>query len=118
MGDSENLESDSREDSRLKAVLRIVSFALPSLATSLALLLCWRRHFVAQIILGAGVEIAGSVYVAIFLNRRSRGLSARIFYAYTGPECDSGDQDQTDIGGLTGAVIYVAFLAYILIKHW
>ena len=43
--------------SGLKAVLRFASFALPSLATIMALVCCWRRHFVEQSILWAGFEM-------------------------------------------------------------
>jgi hypothetical protein len=118
MGDSENSRSDSHVYSGLKAVLRFVSFALPSLATIMALVCCWRRHFVEQSFLWAGFEIAGSVYGAIFLNRRSRGRSARFFETSTGPDRDQSSQDQGDIGALTGAAIYVGFLAYILIEQW
>jgi hypothetical protein len=117
-GDSEDLGPDSDEGSRMKAALRFASVVLPSLATGMALLLCWRRHFVAQSILGAGVEIAGSVYIAIFFYRRSRGQSARIFYSSTGPDQDQDSQDQTDIGALLGAAIYAGILAYALIEFW
>jgi hypothetical protein len=102
----------------MKAALRFASFALPSLATIVALLLCWRRHFDGQIIPGAGFEIAVSIFLAIFLIRRSRGQSARLFETSTGPDQDQSSQDQVDIGALTGAAIYVGFLAYILIEQW
>jgi hypothetical protein len=102
----------------MKAILRVASFALPSVVIILALLVCWRRHFVEHIILWAGLTIAGSFYFAIFLNRRSRGFSARIFETQAGPDRDFSHNDQADMGALTGAAIFVGFLAYILIKHW
>lgn len=117
-GDPEDLGPHSDEKSRMKTVLRLASYTLPSLVTVFALLLCWRRHFVQDSILGTGLWIAGSVYFAIFLNRRSRGLSARIFETMAGPDRDFTHNDQADIGALTGAAIFIGFLAYILIMHW
>jgi|SRR5450631_157047 hypothetical protein len=102
----------------MKAILRFASFALPSLVTSLALLLCWRLHFVERSIRWAGVGIALSVYLAIFLNRRSRGLSARLFNLSTGLDSDESSKDQTDIGALWAASIYVGGIAFMLIKYW
>jgi hypothetical protein len=102
----------------MKTLLRYVSFALPSLVTIMALLLGWRQHFVAQSIPGVAGGIAGSIYLGIFFNRRSRGLSARIFYASTGPDEDQSSQDQTDIGALIGAAVFVGIAAYLLIKFW
>ncbi len=99
-------------------MLRIASFAFPSLVTGLALLLCWRRHFVLQKVLWATFEIALSVYVAIFLNRRGRSLSARFFVASTGPDRDRSSQEVMDIAALWTAAIYIGGLAYMVIKYW
>jgi hypothetical protein len=118
MGNSENLAPESRGNSGLRAALRFASFALPSIVTSAALLLCWRHRFVLRSILWAGFMILGSVYGAIFLSRRSRGLSARFFYVSTGPDQDEGSQDQTDFGVLAGATIYVGYMAFMLFKYW
>jgi len=118
MGDSDDLGPNSGEELRMKAVLRFASFALPSLVIVMALLFCWRRHFVENSIFGAGLEIAGGVYGAIYLNRRSRGLSARIFESSAGPDRDFSHNNQADAGALTGAAIYVGFLVYILIEQW
>jgi hypothetical protein len=102
----------------LRLILRVVSFVLPSTATVVAALLCWRRDFVSQSIIGAAVEIAISLYLAIFLNRRSRGLSARLAYAYTGPDRDPGDQDQSDLGGLAAAALCIGGMMWLLVKYW
>jgi len=118
MGDSRELGSDSDARSKMKAILRLTSFALPSLVTIIALLVCWRRHFVKQSIESAGLAIALCVYLAIFLIRRSRGLSARFFYASTGPDSDESSQDQTDIGALWAAAIIVGVSAYTLFEYW
>jgi hypothetical protein len=91
---------------------------LPSTATVVAALLCWRSDFVSQSIIGAAVEVAISLYLAIFLNRRSRGLPARIAYAYTGPDRDPGDQDQSDFGGLTAAALCIGGMVWLLVKYW
>lgn len=96
----------------------MASFALPSIVTGLALLLCWRRHFAAQKLLAAGLAIVMSVYFAIFLNRRSRSLSARFFVASTGPDRDQSSRDQTDIAALWVVVILIGVMAYIVIKDW
>jgi hypothetical protein len=106
------------ENSEKRGILRLTSFVLPSVVTILLILVCWRRHFDKNSIEGAGVGIALSLYAAIALNRRSRGLSARIFYAYTGPDCDSSRQDRSDIGGLWGAAIFIGMTLYMLFKYW
>ena len=118
MDEAEHLEPDSQADSGMKLTLRVASFILPSIVTIVELLHCWRLRFIKQCILGAGFAIAMSVYVAIFLYRRSYGYSARIFYVTTGPNRDTGHQDQTDTGVLFGAAIYVGIMAYMLIKDW
>lgn len=106
------------ENSGKRGILRLASFVLPSVVTISSLLICWRRHFDKNSIAAAGVGIALSVYAAIALNRRSRGLSARLFYAYTGPDRDSSDQDRSDIGGLVGAAILIGMMVYMLFKYW
>jgi hypothetical protein len=106
------------ENSGKRGILRLASFVLPSVVTILSLIICWRRHFIEQSVLAAGAGISLSVYAAIALNRRSRGLSARFFYAYTGPDRDSSHQDQSDIGGLVGTVILIGVMVYMLIKYW
>jgi hypothetical protein len=117
-GDSEELGPDSHEQSTMKAIFRLVSFALPSLVTIIALLLGWRQHFDGRSIPGVAAEITGSIYLAIVFHRRSRGLSARIVNAATGPEQDQSSQDQTDIGVLIGTAIYVGIIVYALIRYW
>jgi hypothetical protein len=117
-GDSEELGPDSHEQSRMKAIFRLVSFALPSLVTIMALLLGWRQHFDGRSIPGVAAAIAGSIYLAIFFHRRSRGLSARIFNAATGPDEDQSSQDQTDIGVLMGTAVYIGIIVYALIRYW
>ena len=102
----------------MKAIFRLVSFALPCLVTVMALLLGWRQHFVGKSIPGVAAAIVGSIYLAIFFNRRSRGLSARIFNASTGPDEDQSSQDQTDIGVLIGTAVYLGIAMYALIKYW
>ena len=118
MADSENAGSNSREASRLRAALRIASFVVTPLVTILALLLCWRQHFVENSIVGSGLALAISVYFAIFLNRRSRGLSARFGVASTGPDREQSSQDQTDIGALWAVALYVVGFAYVVIERW
>jgi hypothetical protein len=118
MSDSEKEGWIPYDNSRKRGILRLASFVLPALVTIMSLLICWRRHFDKHSIEGAGVGIAGSVYFAIFLYRRSRGLSARIFYAYTGPDRDSSHQDQSDIGGLWGAAILIGMMVYMLFEYW
>jgi hypothetical protein len=54
---------------------------------------------------GRVLKISTAILLAVFLNRRSRGLPARFFYASTGPDRDT--QDETDIGALWAAVIYL-----------
>jgi hypothetical protein len=116
MGDSELSGSD--EQSRIKAILRFASFALPSLVTILMLFFCWRRHFNKQSLESAGLVIAWCVYMAVFLNRRSRGLAAAFFYASNGPDRDETTQVDMDVIALCGAVIIAGTVVYMLIKHW
>jgi hypothetical protein len=67
----------------------------------------------------AGIfSIALCVYFAIFLSRRSRGLSAAFFYASTGPDRDEDSQDRTDFVALWGAAISIGGMAYTVIKYW
>jgi hypothetical protein len=106
------------ENSGKRGILRLASFALPSLMTISMLLICWRQHFVKQSIEAAVFSIALCVYFAIFLNRRSRGLSAAFFYTSTGPDRDEDSQDQTDVGGLWGAAIIIVGMVYTVIKCW
>jgi hypothetical protein len=117
MGDSKS-GLDSQVDWQLRLVLRFASYVLPCLSLIVALLLGWRQHFVWQSIPGVVGEIGGSIYIAIFLHRRSRGQSARIFNAATGPSEDQSSQDQTDIGVLWGGAIYIGMLIYVLIQFW
>jgi hypothetical protein len=115
MSDSEKFDTDSPELARLRAIMRLTSFVLPSLVTVIALPLCL-RHLTARSVIWAGLEISTAVLLAVFLNRRSRGLPARFFYASTAPDRDS--QDQTDIGALWAAAIYLGGTIFILLKGW
>jgi hypothetical protein len=65
MSDFEKEGRAPYENSGKRGILRLASFALPSVVTILSLLICWRRHFDKNSIEGAGVGIAGSVYCAI-----------------------------------------------------
>jgi hypothetical protein len=116
LGEPEKAAADDPELARLRAYLRIASFALPSMVTGLALLLCWRWQFIARSIKCAVFEIAFAAYLAIFLNRRSRGLPASFFYASTGPGRDS--QDPTDITALWGAAFLVGAAGFFVVKYW
>jgi hypothetical protein len=107
-----------RDESKIKEILRVVSFALPVLIAALLLLLCWRRHFAKQSIEAACFGFALCLYLARFLNRRSRGLAASFFYASSGPERSDESQDQSDVGGLWGAAIFLGGTAYTLFKFW
>jgi hypothetical protein len=118
MSDSEKEGWIPYDNSGKRGILRFASYVLPALVTIISLLICWRRHFDRNSIAGAGVGIAGSFYCAVALYRRSRGLSARIFSAYTGPDRDSSHQDQSDIGALWGAAIFIGFMVFMLIKYW
>ena len=116
IGDPEH--SDSGEQSRIKAILRFVSFALPLFVTILVSLFCWRRHFNEKSIESAGLAIGLCIYLAIFCFRRSRGLAAAFFYASNGPDRDESSQKQLDIVALWAAAIIVGTVAYMLFKHW
>lgn len=118
MSDSEKEGWIPYENSGKRGILRLASFLLPAFVIIISLLICWRRHFVRQSIEAAVFSIALCVYFAIFLNRRSRGLSAAFFYASTGPDRDEDSQDQTDVGGLWGAAIIVGGMVYMVIKYW
>jgi hypothetical protein len=118
MSDSEKVGLIPYENSGKRGILRFASVAVLLLATGMALLLCWRRHFSREALLDAGLAIAVSLYLAYFFYRRSRGLSARLFYSSVDPADDEGLQDQVDMGALAGLVVAIGVVAYRIIKHW
>ncbi len=107
-----------RDESKIKEILRVASFALPALVTVLLLLLCWRTHFVRQSIVAACFGFALCLYLARFLHRRSLGLAAAFFYASSGPERSDESQDQSDVGALWAAAIFLGGTAYTLFTFW
>ena len=118
MGNSTGLEPDLDQDPQVKAMLRLASVAFPSIVTILALILCWRAHF-SRNSLGASVlAIAFSAYLAIYFYRRSRGLSANAGYSNPGPDRDWSYNDQSDIGAVWSAAIFIGVLAYMVFKQW
>jgi drug/metabolite transporter (DMT)-like permease len=118
MGDPAGLEPDLDQDPLVKAMLRFTSFAFPSIVTILALLLCWRAHFSKNSLIASIFILACGIYFAIYCYRRSRGLSANLGYNNPGPDRDWSYNDQSDIAALWGAVIFVGFIAYMVIKDW
>jgi len=110
--------SNLREQFTIKGLLRFASFALPSVVTILLLLVCWRQHFNRPSVEGAGLMMAFCVYLAMFLNRRSRGLPAAFFYASNGPDRDESTQENLDIIALGGAAIIAGMVVYMLFKLW
>jgi hypothetical protein len=118
MAESNELGSDSHEQSQLKAIMRFAAFALPLLVTTLVFLFGWRRHFGMRSVEAGGIWVALSVYMAIYFKRRSRGLSARIFLDSTGPHRDEDGQGRSDIGALWGAAVFVGCVAYMLFEYW
>jgi len=118
LGDPTGLEPDLDQDPRVKAILRLASFAFPSVVTILALLLCWRTHFSKNSLLASGFTIAFGIYFSIYYHRRSRGQSANLGYNNPGPDRDWSYNDQSDIGALWAAAILVGFIAYLLFKSW
>lgn len=118
MGDPTGLEPDLDQDLRVKAILRIASFAFPSIVTILALLLCWRAHFSKNSLLGSGIMLAPGIYFAIYCHRRSRGLSANLGNNNPGPDRDWGYNDQSDLGALWGAAIIIGGMMYMVFERW
>jgi hypothetical protein len=114
LGDPTGLEPDLDQDPRVKAMLRLASFAFPPIVTILALLLCWRAHFSKNSLLASAFILAFGIYLAIYYHRRSRGLSASLGSNNPGPDRDWGYNDQSDIAALWGAAIFVGFIAYKL----
>ena len=102
----------------MKAMLRLASFAFPSIVTILALLLCWRAHFSKNSLLASAFILAIGIYFAIYYYRRSRGLSANLGNVNPGPDCDWSYNDQSDIGALWAAAIIVGGIVYMVIKDW
>ena len=62
--------------------------------------------------------IALCVYLAVFLNRRSRGLAASFFYASNGPDREETQQEDLDVVALFGTAMIVGTMVYELLKHW
>ena len=99
-------------------MLRLASFAFPSIVTILALLLCWRAHFSKNSLLASAFSFALGIYFAIYYHRRSRGLSANFGNVNPGPDRDWSYNDQSDIGALWAAAPIIGVLAYTVFKHW
>jgi drug/metabolite transporter (DMT)-like permease len=99
-------------------MLRVASFALPSLVTILALLLCWRAHFSKNSLLASAFSLAVGIYFAVYFHRRSRGLSANFGYNNPGPERDWSYNDQSDIGAMWAAAIFIGGVVYMVFKAW
>jgi len=118
LGDPTGVEPDLEQDPWVKAMLRIASFAFPSIVTILALVHCWRTHFSKNSLLAAAFIFAFGIYFAIFCHRRSRGLSANFGNNNPGPNRDWGYNDQSDIGALWGAAIIIGGIVYMVIKYW
>ena len=114
---SETSDSISSEQLRLRVALRISSFAFTSIVAILALLFAWRRNDAQGFEMGA-FSVSISLYMAIYLNRRSRGLHARVFLISTGPHHDENQQGLTDYCVLWGSVVWVACVAYMFWKYW
>jgi hypothetical protein len=110
--------SNLREQFTIKGLLRFASFALPSAAAILVLLICWRQHFNKRSVEGAGLMMALCVYMARFMNRRSRGLPAAFFYASNGPDREESTQEDMDVIALLGAAVIAGMMAYMLFKYW
>jgi hypothetical protein len=106
------------QDPRVKAMLRLASFAFPSTVTILALLLCWRAHFSKKSLVASGFIVALGIYLAIYYHRRSRGLSANFGNVNPGPDRDWGYNDQSDIAALWGAAFIIGVIMYMVIKAW
>ena len=106
------------ETARVRAILRFASWAFPILTTTILLLICWRQHFSKQSNLATLFAMAAIAHLSIAICRRSRGLSARIFTAYTGPDRDWSHQDRSDIGLLWGIAVFSGGMVYILVKQW
>ena len=112
------MEPDLDQDPSVKAMLRLASFAFPSIVTSLAAFLCWRAHFSKNSLLAAAFIFAFGIYFAIYCYRRSRGLSAHLGNNNPGPNRDWRYNDQSDIGALWGAAIFIGGMVYMVIKYW
>jgi hypothetical protein len=106
------------QDPRVRALLRLASFAFPSIVTILALLLCWRAHFSKNSLLASGIILALGIYLAIYYYRRSRGLSANFGNVNPGPDHDWSYNDQSDIAALWGAALFIGVIVYMVIKDW
>ena len=118
MVDPTGLEPDLDQDPWVKAMLRLVTFAFPSIVTILALLLSWRSHFSKNSFLASALFFAFSIYFAIYCRRRSRGLSASLGNINPGPDRDWTYNDQSDIGALWSAAIIIGGMVYLVIKYW
>jgi hypothetical protein len=118
LGDSTELEPDLDQDPQVKAMLRLASFAFPSIVTILALILCWRAHFSKNSLLASAFILAIGIYFAIYYHQRSRGLSASLGNVNPGPDRDWSYNDQCDIGSLWAAAIVIGGIAFIIIKDW
>ena len=116
MDDLGCLEPD--ELARLRTRMRFASFAVPSLVAVLNLMICWRRHFDKTSIEGAVFSILIVLYLANFLSRRSRGLSASLGYVSVRADSDEGLYGSVDVVALWASVAFVGLAAYILFKCW
>jgi hypothetical protein len=118
LGDPTRFEPDLDQGPWVKAMLRLASYAFPSILTILALLLIWRAHFSKNSLLASTFILALGIYFAIYYHRRSRGMSANLGNVNPGPDRDWSYNDQCDIGSLWAAPIIVGEIAYMVIKYW
>jgi hypothetical protein len=118
LGDPIRFEPDLDQDPRVKALLRLASFAFPSILTILAMLLSWRAHFSRNSLLASAFILALGIYFARYYHRRSRGMSASLGTVNPGPDRDWSYNDQCDIGALWAAPIVIGEIAYMVIRYW
>jgi hypothetical protein len=116
MDDSKDTQAD--ELSRFRARLRFASIAVPSAVTVLELISCWRRHFDKTSIEAAAFMVFIAVWYAVFLNRRSRGLSARLGLVSVSAGSDEDLYGGVDVLALWGSAAFVGLAAYGLFKSW
>ena len=101
----------------MKRALYLGSLAFPLLVLIVAGLHLWKSGFTARVAVLAAWEVSISLYLALFMNRRSRNREAWFFYVSNGPGRD--ESEQLWIDGTAVAVSAAIFLtAFVLFLEW
>jgi len=102
----------------LKRVLRYTSFAFPASLGIIAGLLLYEVGFTVRATALSFWEVSISVYLAIFLNKRSHNREASFFYVSNGPDRDQVWQLWVDAAalGVAASILLMALVLFLKLQ--